>query len=1319
MEPLPGESALVVGSLDVGTYTIGKLGSYAVAHLQADMGSEGPNAAPLATSDAIRELKPKLVLLVGIAFGINRAKQRLGDVLAAQHVTSYEMVKLKPETIEERGETLHGNIILCERIKAHKRSWELLRADGSQVDVHVGQLISGAKLVNNREFRDALARRFPAALGGEMEGIGAYAATFRRNVPVLLVKAICDWADGLKNDRAQPFAAAAAVSLVRHVLSKPDALKALEIPTTEGGHQSSTRLVEQHLASLKQRWADHRPLGALSSMTAWTSDLKSADVFVLPRIQNVGDNIELELRADTILARVRSGASVALFGQVGTGKSTLLLWCAAALASYHLSESALTPIPILAHARELHERKWSDLIDRLFPHARESLHASSWFLLVDGIDEVDVGVWSSLSRLRREFPTIVGLLAASRPATSPAQEDGFESVALGSWSQPDVERFLSSWRRSDRDAVERVRTQLGGSAGVDLLRNPLTATAALLIANEARTLPQSRAGIVACIAQLLFQTWRRARGDAAIKWEDVQPALVELATISVRGEALTIDHVRKAFAARGYAAALSLSDEVERELGVLVRTDRRHFEFVLRAIAEHLVGDATRTQPWMVFERSARAPWGREVVRHALGISTDLGMNDVANQRLIELSGSASTALLDVSALRAVLSMIDATADLAFANAELARNTIDRVADAIVRLLLEETSVWIGDAVAESVRRLAEAGGEVWQAVLSRLAGRVGASQSDPVLWYAQAKQSIEDWIGTLLHRDPAVRTVAVDHLGQHLERPDVQNALLLAISDEGHDFGNAPPSVRAGLLWRTIPRGPHTIEPIRHLNRLVASPGQYVAGAAAVALRPGEAPARDIARALFWLSQACDVPRSIVEELRSSEDGARAIDEAWPGWKAKVTDTVRREQYGILDHAVIAPPPSVIVRNRVAHACGPRLGEMEESVFSVIRARVSMRVASELISTGHIERALERAPDDVPLDAQHALGAVLLRSPQARTRVLGLWPSPNGGLYPGIALEPLIEAGDTEATRVYAEWLPQSPYNWGHLLRSPLATVLRDPVVLPVAHRLAKDVINRVHVRDAKGYRLAVSRAAVVLRNFAPVWFDDPTMLERVWSIGDADEAEGLRALLIATEDVELDRALIEDLFRRVHASLEATCPKTGGPIDGMRALRAEREVEWIENRGFVQQSLPMLRCLGQLRHPISWCALAVLWPTLTEQERLAASRRVAEDAIDEPFASLPDIYLKRFVRVAPEVWCSELEFAIEDGRALEGAIGTRALSLLPRELQVRIARTLQASRLVALELPWRNIGDVGRCARRADIARHLLFEIGDDSSK
>jgi nucleoside phosphorylase len=227
MEFIPGESTHLVGSVGIPVYTIGRIGAYAVVHLQTDMGTTGPNAASQAIADAIREVRPKIIFAVGIAFGISRSRMRLGDVLVAKHITDYEMQKLTPTTVEDRGQTLGGDVAMCERFQAYKRGWSYPREDGSAVDVFLGQVLSGAKLVNSREFRDSLAERFPSALGGEMEGAGVYAAAARHGVRVLLLKAVCDWADGLKNDRAQDFAAASAVSLLTYVLSKPDVLAAV------------------------------------------------------------------------------------------------------------------------------------------------------------------------------------------------------------------------------------------------------------------------------------------------------------------------------------------------------------------------------------------------------------------------------------------------------------------------------------------------------------------------------------------------------------------------------------------------------------------------------------------------------------------------------------------------------------------------------------------------------------------------------------------------------------------------------------------------------------------------------------------------------------------------------------------------------------------------------------------------------------------------------------------------------------------------------------------------------------------------------------
>ena len=74
----------------------------------------------------------------------------------------------------------------------------------------------------------SLRAKFQNAVSG---GLGLASAAVRDGVPWILVKAIWDWADGKKHKKHQPLAAAAAVSLVHHVLSHADVLHGLHKPT--------------------------------------------------------------------------------------------------------------------------------------------------------------------------------------------------------------------------------------------------------------------------------------------------------------------------------------------------------------------------------------------------------------------------------------------------------------------------------------------------------------------------------------------------------------------------------------------------------------------------------------------------------------------------------------------------------------------------------------------------------------------------------------------------------------------------------------------------------------------------------------------------------------------------------------------------------------------------------------------------------------------------------------------------------------------------------------------------------------------------------
>lgn len=979
------------------------------------------------------------------------------------------------------------------------------------------------------------------------------------------------------------------------------------------------------------------------------------------------------------------------------------------------SQTSGEPIPLLLHARELRTTAWPDILERLLPGVGRAGSSLSWWLLVDGIDEMGSEAWSTLAMLKRRFQNIAGIVAAARPLTHPAPEDGFECLELTSWSEVDVQRFLSSWARRDAGAVERVRTQLGEQASADLLANPLTATAALLVAHEMNVLPKSRSGIVGCIVELLFRAWRRTRGDSKLEWSDVKPVLLALAEIVVRGEPLTLERLRTAFASRGFAALIDLPDEVERQLGILVRVDDRHFEFAHRSIAEHLVGEAVRAVEAEVFMGIACAPWSREVIRHAVGISSDFGEHVTADSRLQELAALARVTAFDVSALRAVSSAITTAADLGFAGVELTRRTTEALADAIVVVLFEEVSTWIGNSIIDQVKRVTRAGGALWDAVLSRMVNRLRPSQDDPVHWYAGKELPVKEWISALLHRDAEVRAVAVDRLAPHIEDPFIQSLIFRAMSDEGYTFDGAPPALRAGLAWRKLTRGPSITDTLLHLRRRLTSSDQLEAGAAALALRPDEAPPHEIVQALRFLSQSCEVPQPVLDELMSTAEGQRALQEVWPNWEQRLRLTIGARQEQRAQSTGDTPPPSSVVRARIVRACSPRLAEMDRATLEIIGARLSMLVSSELIAGGCVERALEQHLEHIPLDAQHELGAVLLRSQDTRKRVLELWPPPEGRLYPGIALEPLIEDGDNEAAAVFRDFLPRSPYAWGVLSRQPLERVLIHSMIRPAACSLAASVIERALTPDHTGSRLAVTSAATVLQNLVSAWCHDTTIVDRMWSLLDADLNHGLVALLRATRLVELSASRMEDLCARVRMDLKALVASPD-KLDLNTILNAEHEIEWIEERRLVNEFEDILRELGGLDHTLGWLALAVRWPAILENERTDASRVVAERAIEASGTSLPLVYLERFVRAAPKAWCDELVAMIHEGGHIDGTVGIQALNLFPRDLQIQVARALQNSDLSQMEFPWVRSGVSLECARPADTIRRLIFELGQE---
>lgn len=206
-------------------HDFGMIGGARTFMVQSEMGPGGQSGAILTIQEGITALHPTAVIMVGIAFGVNEQKQHIGDILVSKKIMDYDLQRIgtNPDGTDSklviilRGDRPEASPRMLSRFRAAKKYWE------APPEVKFGLVLSGAKLVDNQDFRDQLLKFEPEAIGGEMEGGGLYAAAQRKKVDWILVKAICDWGDGHKKqdeDQRQKEAAENAARFAKYVIEK-------------------------------------------------------------------------------------------------------------------------------------------------------------------------------------------------------------------------------------------------------------------------------------------------------------------------------------------------------------------------------------------------------------------------------------------------------------------------------------------------------------------------------------------------------------------------------------------------------------------------------------------------------------------------------------------------------------------------------------------------------------------------------------------------------------------------------------------------------------------------------------------------------------------------------------------------------------------------------------------------------------------------------------------------------------------------------------------------------------------------------------------
>lgn len=222
LSPIEGRSDLLVLYFDNQAYTIGKFGLYSIIHVQCSMGSVSRDSSLNTTKDSIDFWEPTAIIMLGIAFGSSSKKYNIGDVLISETVIPYEPSRIGKDRTIYRGNSMLSGKILFNRFK-NFNDWKYELPNKQIAQKVPGGILSGEKLIDNEEFKKILLNNFSTAVGGEMEAVGVCSAAEHSGLHEwIIVKGICDWADGKKGYKKklrQTIAMTSAIDLCLNLFS--------------------------------------------------------------------------------------------------------------------------------------------------------------------------------------------------------------------------------------------------------------------------------------------------------------------------------------------------------------------------------------------------------------------------------------------------------------------------------------------------------------------------------------------------------------------------------------------------------------------------------------------------------------------------------------------------------------------------------------------------------------------------------------------------------------------------------------------------------------------------------------------------------------------------------------------------------------------------------------------------------------------------------------------------------------------------------------------------------------------------------------------
>jgi nucleoside phosphorylase len=189
------------------TWSIGILGGDRVTVVKTQMGAIGPGGSTRQAHYHLAATGAQGIILLGMAFGISRKRQRVGTVLVSDTLFPYDVRDVVADPARPSGWSYRydpkASSNAATTYRAKPALYDLLRryADTTTLphECEFGCLLTGAARIRSRAYRDELVRQCmdvaPQIVGGEMEGAGLLSLAERDRPHWIVVKGICDFAD--------------------------------------------------------------------------------------------------------------------------------------------------------------------------------------------------------------------------------------------------------------------------------------------------------------------------------------------------------------------------------------------------------------------------------------------------------------------------------------------------------------------------------------------------------------------------------------------------------------------------------------------------------------------------------------------------------------------------------------------------------------------------------------------------------------------------------------------------------------------------------------------------------------------------------------------------------------------------------------------------------------------------------------------------------------------------------------------------------------------------------------------------------------------